>query len=103
MTDEEYRIQTIRDAFINSLSSHLVRQHLLKNAELSLQQTFETARTLDSAQRNSEIYATNNVNNSGLTTCAREQTESRHVPPELQSKLSMENTTSAALSNVSKL
>ena len=103
VTGEEYRKEMIRDAFINGITSHSIRQRLLENAKLSLEQAFETARTLDSAQRSSEVYATNSVNNSGLTACAREQTENSHVSTELQSKLSMENTTSAAARNVSKL
>ena len=103
VTGEEYRKEMIRDAFINGITSHSIRQRLLENAELSLEQAFETARTLDSAQRSSEVYVTNSVNNSGLTACAREQTENSRVSTELQSKLSMENTTSAAASNVSKL
>ena len=81
----------IRDASINDITSHSIRQRLLKNVELSLEQAFETARTLDSAQKSSEVYAANTVNNSGLTACAREQTKNSHVSTELQSKLLMEN------------
>ena len=46
VTGEEYRKEMIRDAFINGITSHSIRQRLLENAELSLEQGFETARTL---------------------------------------------------------
>ena len=105
MTGEEYRKQTIRDAFINGITSHSIRRQYLENAEFSSEQAFETVRTLDSAQKSSEVYATNSVNNSRLTACARDklQTVMYDVSTELQSKLSVENTTSAAVSNVRKL
>ena len=45
VTGEEYRKQMIRDAFINGITSHSIRQRLLENAELLLEQAFETART----------------------------------------------------------
>ena len=47
----------IRDSFINGLSSNYIRQRLLENAELSLDQAYEKARTLHIAQKNSEAYS----------------------------------------------
>ena len=47
--------QTIRDAFITGLTSNSIRQRLLK-ATQDLQPTFEQARSLNIAQRNSDAY-----------------------------------------------
>ena len=57
VTAEEYRSQMIRDSFINGLTSNYIRQRLLENAELSLDQAYEKARTLHIAQKNSEAYS----------------------------------------------
>ena len=53
---EQYKQEMIRDAFINGLLSHAIRQRLLENRELELATAFEQARTLDLAQKNSEAY-----------------------------------------------
>ena len=103
MTGEEYRKEIIRDVFIYGIISHSIRQRLLENVEPLLVQAFETAQNLDSAQKSSVVYATNGVNKSGLTVCARKQTENSHLFNEIQSKLSLENRISAAVSKVSKL
>ena len=54
---EDYRSEMIRDSFINGLSSNYIRQRLLENAALTLDEAHEKARTLDLAQRNSEAYS----------------------------------------------
>jgi len=56
VTAEQYKQEMIRDAFINGLLSHAIRQRLLENRELELATAFEQARTLDLAQKNSEAY-----------------------------------------------
>ena len=47
----------IRDSFINGLTSNYIRQRLLENEKLTLDQAHERARTLDLAQKNSEAYS----------------------------------------------
>ena len=54
---EQYREEMIRDAFINGLSSPIIRQRLLENKSLDLKTAFEQASLLDRAQRNSEVYS----------------------------------------------
>lgn len=44
--------------FISGLQSLLKRKHLLENRTLDLATTFDQLRTLDSAQRNCELYTT---------------------------------------------
>ena len=48
----------IRDAFINGLLSQHIRQRLLENTTLDLEATYRQARSLESAQRNSDVYST---------------------------------------------
>ena len=43
VTAEEYRNELVRDAFINGIQSHSIRQRLLENNELSVDQVFEKA------------------------------------------------------------
>lgn len=49
--------EAIRDAMIAGISSNVIRQRLLENKSLDLQTAIEQARTLESANRDSEIYA----------------------------------------------
>ena len=60
------RDDCIRDAFINGLSSHSIRQRLLENKVLDLSAAIDQARPLDTAQRNSEMYS----RSTGLTSAA---------------------------------
>lgn len=53
---DQYRKEMIRDAFINGLSSSVIRQRLLENRELSLEDAITKASALDRAQRNSQAY-----------------------------------------------
>ena len=52
---ETYRCEMIRDSFINGLTSNYIRQRLLENSELSTESAYEIARTLHTAQKNSEL------------------------------------------------
>lgn len=54
---EEYKSEMIRDAFINGLSSNIIRQRLLENRILDLQTAFDKARALDVAQQSSSVYS----------------------------------------------
>ena len=53
---EQHRQSYIRDAFINGLYSKEIRQRLLENMTLTLDQAFEQARSLEMAYKNSETY-----------------------------------------------
>ncbi|XP_041364204.1 uncharacterized protein LOC121379622 [Gigantopelta aegis] len=46
---EQYREELIRDAFINGISSPLIRQRLLENKQLDLSTAFDQANALDLA------------------------------------------------------
>jgi len=54
---EKYRDESIRGSFIAGLSSSTIRERLLENSELSLQQALDQARALESAHRNANSYA----------------------------------------------
>ena len=56
VTAEEYRRELVRDAFINGLSSHHIRQRLSENAELSIDQAYRSAMSLQLAQEHSSAY-----------------------------------------------
>ena len=48
----------MRDSFINGMKSHAIRQRILEEAgTLTLQQAWEKARAMETAQRNSESYS----------------------------------------------
>lgn len=54
---ETYRQELVRDAFINGLSSHSIRQRLLEKQDvLALAAVFDQASALDLAYKNSESY-----------------------------------------------
>ena len=55
---ENYQKEMIRDAFINGLLSQQIRQRLLENTTLDLDAAYRQARSLESAQRNSDVYST---------------------------------------------
>ena len=56
VTAEDYRQQMIRDAFINGLASSAIRQRLLENRNLTLDQAYDQANALDCALRQSLAY-----------------------------------------------
>ena len=56
VTAEEYRRQSVRDAFINGLLSSSIRQRFLENRELDLDTAFTQASSLDLAQQHSQAY-----------------------------------------------
>ena len=55
---ENYQKEMIRDAYINGLLSQHIRQRLLENTTLDLDAAYRQARSLESAQRNSDVYST---------------------------------------------
>ena len=53
---DQYKEESIRDAFIAGLQSQYIRQRLLENKTLELQAAIDQAMALDLAQKNSETY-----------------------------------------------
>ena len=51
-----YKEEAIRDAFKSGILSNEIRQRLLKDHDLSLQNAFNKARSLEIAQKNAEAY-----------------------------------------------
>ena len=68
VTADQNREELIRDAFINGMSSQSIRQRLLENNTLTLQDAFNQARSLDLAHRNSQAYVAPSVMSSAITT-----------------------------------
>ena len=67
-----YREETIRNSFIAGINSNYIRQRLLEGEDLSLQNVFDKARSLDEAQRNANLYNNKNLPdmcNSSVATC----------------------------------
>ena len=56
MTADQYREELVRDSFINGLSLPLIRQRLLENTTLSLEQAYTQAISLDLAQKKADAY-----------------------------------------------
>ncbi len=50
MSGEQYREESIRDAFITGLASGLIRQRLLENKTLDSKTVLDQARSLESAE-----------------------------------------------------
>ena len=61
VTAEQYKNQYIRDAFISGITSSHIRQRLLENNTLSLDEAFQQARALEQAQTQSVSYE-NSIN-----------------------------------------
>ena len=57
VSGDQYKKEMIRDVFINGLVSHGIRQRLLENRELGLENAVEKARAMELAQKNSEFYS----------------------------------------------
>ena len=53
---EKYKEEAVRDAFISGLRSSAIRQRLLENKTLQLQDAFDQALALDVAQKSSDSY-----------------------------------------------
>ena len=56
VTAAVYRDEAVHDAFITVLQSNTIRQRLLENSTLEVGAMFTQARSLDTAQKNSESY-----------------------------------------------
>ncbi|XP_047527311.1 uncharacterized protein LOC125064368 [Vanessa atalanta] len=60
VTPEEYKSEYIRDAFVAGITSQTIRQRLLENNTLSLDEALNQAIALETAERNSQGYINNN-------------------------------------------
>ena len=56
VTAEVHRQQHVRDAFISGIQSKAIRQKLLENKDLTMDETFDQAGTLQTAHRHAESY-----------------------------------------------
>ena len=82
VTAEQNTADSIRGSFIDGLSSHLIRTRLLEYETLTLQEAFDRARALDSAQKHSETYGyhPNSVSASAvLPNSSSEESSQAHV------------------------
>ena len=93
VTAEEYRKEYIRDAFINGIQSTVIRQRLLEQiGDLSLEQAFTNARTLEQAHSQSIAYEDpSSINamkesNSSDSDPSLAATSDKNMNPHLQSK-----------------
>ena len=68
----------IRDAFINGIRSREIRQRLLENKTFTLDETFEQARTLEMAQKNSATYSSPDFHTAATDTCQDENIAPPH-------------------------
>ena len=66
VTAELHRQGYVRDAFISGIQSKVIRQKLLENTTLTMEETFNQARTLQTAHKNAESYYSGNQ----FTACA---------------------------------
>ena len=53
---EKAKKDAIRDAFISGLSSNIIRQRLIENKMLDLDDAIDQAKSIDRAVKNSELY-----------------------------------------------
>ena len=76
------RTEYIRDAFINGLASNVIRQRLLENNNLTLAQAYQTARTLELAQKHSSSYShsSNNLTPGNVVATASENVPEVPLP-----------------------
>lgn len=68
VTAEQHKNIFIRDAFINGLVSPVIRQRLLENDSLSLEEATAQARTLEAAQSQADFYSQYNQTTLNATT-----------------------------------
>ena len=93
VTSEQYRQEMVRDALINGFSFHGIRQRLLENRNLNLENAVEKPRSMELAQKNSEFYSLNHDYSFNLTATVADNS----------STFSTTDNVSEATSSVSKL
>ena len=67
VTAPQYKQEMVRDAFINGISSHMVREKLLENDQLCLETATQLAKELDLAQKNSNSYLHSQTSDGSLS------------------------------------
>ena len=77
---EEYRLDLVRNAFINGLASHQIRQRLLESNESTVDQAFNRARSLQQALEYSAAYASYETQNDLAATSAALEEGNRTFP-----------------------
>ena len=83
VTSTEHCNGYIRDSFIAGLSSSYIRQRLLENNSLTLQEALDKARSLETAQTQAAVYTNSTIVSSSETaTCAH--TESIQLPTDYE-------------------
>ena len=77
VTADKHRDDAIRDAFISGLSSSEIRLRLLEKDDLDLKTAFDSARSLELAQKHSQTYqsTTSSYQSSSSTACAAANSE----------------------------
>ena len=70
-----HKEEAIRYAFIGGLVSNEIRQRLLENNNLTLQAAFDKARSLETAQKNAEMYLSSSSHQTDSFHIAKLQTE----------------------------
>lgn len=82
VTADQNRNEYIRDAFINGLSSAQIRQRLLENETLTLDQAIGQSRALESAQKHSDVFANGSLDCSSLNaTYSKDIAAKQHKTP----------------------
>ena len=79
MSAEVYKEEAIRDVFINGLESNLIRQRLLENRTLDLQNAYSQARSFDLAQKNAVAFIQQDSPTPTMSAAAREEKPSMEV------------------------
>ena len=79
LTAQEYHDECIMYTFISGIRSVQIRQRLLEHATLNLKSAFDTARSLEIAQKNAETYTNPNQTCSAMKSSS---TSHRNRPPE---------------------
>ena len=74
VTAEQHREEAIRDALITGILSPSIRQRLLEKIDLNLQSAYDFARSLETAQKNSDAYSLKTeVQSASISKCKNEE------------------------------
>ena len=79
VTALQYRDEAIRDAFISGLHSQMIRQRLLEQKSLDLATAFSNARSLEMAEKQSQIYQPSSLSTTASTISNRIEQPNSHA------------------------
>ena len=82
VTAVTYKEESIRDSFISGIKSNMIRQRLLENKTLTMQEAYNQARSLELAQ----VRADNYQNGSTMVTASAKNTENHNIDESDKSK-----------------